>query len=184
MFKRPIPRAHPLRPSCGSSVPIPTGTPGRVGEIITAMHRGTDAIHRPRAAEWRPSYDYEFVARHQDDPEAYLARSRAWLDSHPPPVRPPPKVLPAVDFEPIHKLFAKYPGQRPPIAEHVAAMREAGYSEEHVERAIARDNMLNSTADARQEALDAIFARWPSINKPTPKPRTSKPIKAVKKKMN
>jgi hypothetical protein len=63
-------------------------------------------------------------------------------------------------------------------------MRKAGYSENVIAKAVARDALMKATADERQEALDAVFARWPSINKPTPKPRTSKPIKAVKKKMN
>jgi hypothetical protein len=62
-------------------------------------------------------------------------------------------------------------------------MRKAGYTENVISKAIARDALMKATVDERQEALDAIFARWPSINKPTPKPRASKPIKAVKKKM-
>jgi hypothetical protein len=63
-------------------------------------------------------------------------------------------------------------------------MRKAGYNENVIAKAVARDAYMKATADERQKALDAIFARWPSINKPTPKPRTAKPIKAVKKKMN
>jgi hypothetical protein len=89
-----------------------------------------------------------------------------------------------VDFTPIAELFAKHGGHRPPIDEHVEAMRKAGYSERVIDKAIARHAFLKATVDERQKALDLIFARWPSINKPTPKPRASKPIKAVKKKMN
>lgn len=183
MHKRPIPRPRVLKATSGPPRRVPTGTPGRVGEIATAMHRGSDEIRRPKVAGWRPSYDYEFVAQHQADPEAYLERCRVWFEENP---QPPPlarKVSPAVNFEPIHALFTKYTGGRPPIDEHVAAMREAGYTEDLVERAIARDAWLKATANERQEALDAIFARWPSINKPAAKPRATKPIKAVKKKM-
>ena len=138
----------------------------------------------PAPSKWRPSHDSEFLAKHQADPEAYLARVAQFFEENPRPVAPVPKPKLALDFEPIHTLFTKYNGQRPPIDEHVAAMRKAGYPEHLVDKAITRDAFLTSTADARQEALDAIFARWPSINKPTPKPRTTKPIKAVKKKMN
>ena len=89
-----------------------------------------------------------------------------------------------MDFTPIAELFTKYNDHRPPIGEHVEAMRKAGYSERIIAKAIARDAFMKATVDERQKTLDLIFARWPSINKPTPKPRASKPIKAVKKKMN
>lgn len=183
MFKRPIIRPRSLRGPSAPPACIPPGAPGRVGEIADAMRRTAADARRPRCADWRPHYDYEFVAKYQADPAAYIARALEWLAKNPPPPPKPAKIAPAVDFQPIHDLFSKYPGQRPPIDEHVAAMRKAGYSEQHVERAIARDALMNATADERQEKLDAIFARWPSINKPTPKPRPNKPIKAVKKKM-
>jgi len=162
---------------------IPAGTPGLVGEITTIMHYGTGPMGPPPAAQWRPSYDYEFLARYQSDPEAYLARCAEFFAQNPRPVPPVPKFTPTVDFTPIAELFAKYEG-RPPIEEHVEVMRKVGYSENVIAKAVARDALMKATADQRQEALDAIFARWPSINKPTPKPRASKPIKAVKKKMN
>ena len=184
MFKRPNPRPRVTKTACGSSRPIPTGTPGRVGEIVTAMHRGSDAVNRPPQTKWRPSHDCEFLAQHPADPEAYLARCNEFFEQNPRPTPPAPKLAPAVNFEPISELFAKHNGHRPPIEEHVQAMREAGYSEHLIAKAVARDAFLKATVDERQEALDTIFARWPSINKPTPKPRASKPIKAVKKKMN
>ena len=182
MFKRPNPRPHTRRGACGPPRRIPTGTPGLLGEIATKMHRGSDHL-QPRPTVWKPSYDYEFVARHQADPEAYLARVAAFFEQHPRPVPVAAATGLPRDLEPIIKLFERHGDCRPPINEHVAALRQAGYAEKIIEKVIARDAHMAATVDARQEALDAIFARWPSINKPTPKPRASKPIKAVKKKM-
>lgn len=184
MFKRPIPRPRILKTACGPPRPIPTGTPGRVGEIATTMHRGTGSAGPPPPTKWTPSYDYEFLARYQADPGEYLARCAEFFAQNPRPTPPEPKLYAAVDFTPIAELFAKHKGHRPPIGEHVEAMRKAGYNENVIAKAVARDAYMKATADERQKALDAIFARWPSINKPTPKPRTAKPIKAVKKKMN
>lgn len=184
MFKRPIPRPRVIKTSCAPPRVIPTGTPGRAGEIATGLHRGTGAVGPPPPTKWRPSYDYEFVARHQSDPEAYLARCKEFFDQHPRPTPQPPKLAPVLDFTPIVELFAKYNGHRPPIAKHVEAMRKTGYSDRVIAKVVARDAFLKATVDERQKVLDATFARWPSINKPTPKPRASKPIKAVKKKMN
>jgi hypothetical protein len=42
---------------------------------------------------------------------------------------------------------------------------------------------MEETSDARQAALDLIFAKFPSANKPTPKVKAKKVIKVVKKKM-
>jgi hypothetical protein len=184
MFKRPIPRPRIAKTACGPPRCIPTGTPGRVGEIATAMHRGSDSVRSPAPSKWRPSYDYEFLARHQADPEAYLARCEAWFAENKPLVPATPNLARAVDFTPVADLFAKYEGHLPPIDERVEAMRKAGYSENVITKAVARDAFMKATVDERQKALDLIFARWPSINKPTPKSRAAKPIKAVKKKMN
>lgn len=183
MFKRPIPRPPLPRatlPPVSSQI---LGSHGRASEIIRTMNGGDGRVGCPGPSEWRPPQDYEFAARHQDNPEAYLARVEAFFEQNPRPVPVTPKPKLILDLEPIHKLFKKHDGHRPPIDEHVIAMREAGYTEQIIAKAVARDEFLKSTSEARQVALDAIFARWPSINKPTPKPRNTKPIKAVKKKM-
>jgi len=182
MYKRPNPRPHTRRGVCGPPKRIPTGTPGVLGDIATMMHRGTDHL-QPRPTVWRPSHDYEFVARYEADPEAYLARVAAFFEQHPRRETGSRASGPPLDLEPIVKLFERHKEHRPPISEHVAALRKAGYAEAVIDKVIARDTLMAATVDARQEALDAIFARWPSINKPTPKPRAAKPIKAVKKKM-
>ena len=183
MFKRPIPRPRILATAGGPPRSIPTGTPGRAGEIATSMHRGTGYVGPPPPTEWSPSYDYEFLARHQADPEAYLARCIAFFEKYPRPTPRAPKLAPAVDLVPIAELFVKCGDHRPPIDKHVKAMQKAGYSEAAVAKTIAHAAFLKATVDERQKALDLIFARWPSINKPTPKPRAAKPIKAVKKKI-
>lgn len=182
MFKRPNPRPHTLRGACGPPRRIPTGTPGLLGEIATKMHRGSDHL-QPRPTVWTPSHDYEFAARYQTDPEAYLARVAEFFEQNPPRGPVVVNTSPSLDLEPIIKLFERHGDHRPPIDEHVAALRQAGYAESTIEKVKARDAHMAATVDARQEALDLIFARWPSINKPTPKPRAAKVIKAVKKKM-
>ena len=183
MLKRPTPRPCVINAACRSLRSIPTGTPGRAGEIATLMHRGSGSAGPPPPSEWTPSYDYEFAARHQTDPKAYLARCAEFFEKNPQPGLPAPKLVPVLNLEPIHELFKKHNCHRPPIKEHVEAMHKAGYSERVITKAIARDAYMEATVTTRQMALDAIFARWPSINKPTPKPRAAKAIKAVKKKM-
>jgi len=71
----------------------------------------------------------------------------------------------------------------PPVAAREKAWRIAGYSEAKIQKALAYDKKMKETADARQEALDLIFAKFPSANKPTPKTKVKKVIKVVKKKM-
>lgn len=71
----------------------------------------------------------------------------------------------------------------PPIAEREKAWRLAGYTEVKIRKALAYAKRLEETVDARQEALDLIFAKFPSASKPTPKPKAKKVIKVVKKKM-
>jgi hypothetical protein len=65
---------------------VPSGAPGRVGEICDAMRKGPDCITRPPPTKWTPPVDYEFVARHLPEAErtAYLARCEAWHRENPP----------------------------------------------------------------------------------------------------
>lgn len=158
-------------------------TPGRVGDLITCMRQGpSDKRRDPRP--WTPPYDYEFYAKFTDDPKAYLKKVAEWLEANPKPV---PKACVDVhgnlNFEPIHKLFKKYNDNRPPLDEHVAALREAGYSDAKINKVIQHAKVSEETAEKRAEALDKVFAKWPSSSKPTPKVLKA-PIKAVKKKMN
>jgi len=161
---------------------IPNGAPGRVGEIVDAMYRGSDCIRRPAKTVWTPPIDYEFVAKYmpEREREAYVTKCKEWFESHPPP---PPKTAapkPDVDQELIMALFRKYPGAVPPFEERIKVYAAAGHSEEYIANVIARRQKLEETADERQKVLDGIFGKWPSANKSVPKPK-GKVIKAVKK---
>ena len=120
----------------------------------------------------------------------WLERCRAWFEAHPPPPpKPPAPERAPVDHELITAMYSKWArvedGPKcPPIAERVKVYRAAGVSEDLIAKAIARDARLDETSEARQAALDAIFAKWPAASKPTPKTKTKpKVIKAVKKKL-
>jgi hypothetical protein len=80
-------------------------------------------------------------------------------------------------------VYKKWGITTPPIAEREKAWRLAGYSEAKIRKALAYDKRMEETSDARQAALDLIFAKFPSANKPTPKVKAKKVIKVVKKKM-
>lgn len=186
MFKRPIPRPRRPAPTQFVSAVQPSG--GRVGEIINKMRNPT--VRETRRREWTPPVDYEFIARHMTEAERgpWLAKCSAWFEAHPPPPPPPVPERPSVNHELIAALYAKWTrvedGPRcPPIAERIEVYRAAGVSEELIAKAIARDAWLEETSEARQAALDAIFAKWPAASKPTPKTKPKpKVIKAVKKK--
>lgn len=161
---------------------IPSGSYGRVGEIIDKMRMGSDTVLRPPARPWTPPSDYEFIARQLpcDEREAYIKRCEAWFEEHP---RAQPTTLrerPVIDTELVAKVFAKYSPHAPPIDVRVAAWRAAGYAEACIAKAVARVRILEETSDERQKALDLIFAKWPAANKTEPKPK-GKVIKAVKK---
>jgi len=163
---------------------IPNGTPGRVGEIVDLMYKGSDLVRRPTKSVWTPPMDYEFVAKHlpEKSQAAYLAKCEEWLSAHPKPVAPQmvAPTGPEPDRQLIQALFKKYSGVVPPFEERIKVYKAAGHSEEYINKAIARHQKLTETADARQKAIDDIFGKWPSANKSVPKPR-GKVIKAVKK---
>jgi hypothetical protein len=122
------------------------------------------------------------------DPEPYIKRCEDWLAAHPPKERPEPKPPLNLDQEPILTLFAKYSRTKdgpkmPPVSELEKAWRAAGYPEERITKALAWHSKMAATAEERQKVLDLIFAKFPSANKPTPKIKTKKVIKVVKKKM-
>jgi hypothetical protein len=130
--------------------------------------------------------DYKFVASHMhaDVRDAYLKRCEEWFAAHPPrphSARPVPIVL---NTEPIIKLFARYRPSPPPLPELIGVWRSAGYSEAKIAKAKAWFEYCETHSVERQKELDAIFYKYPTANKPTPKAKAPvKPIKAVKKKM-
>lgn len=182
MYKRPQLRT---RAYVGGADAVFTSScyTGRVGEILAKIHKGAPPSG-PVQSSWSPPYDHEFYARHLDDPEPFLAKVAAFYEANPKPQYNSVKTQ-VVDYnlEPILTLMTKYPGKRPPIAEHLQALKEAGYSGEVMEKVRKHHQHMVDTDEERQAKLDAIFAKWPSSSKPTPKPKPNKPIKAVKKKM-
>jgi hypothetical protein len=135
----------------------------------------------PKKKEWTPPICYEFVAKHMQDPEVFIQRCKAWHEAHPVETRVVTTDAAGLDLEPICALYKK--SQVPPLPEREKAWRLAGYSEAKIQKALAYYKRMEETSDARQEALDLIFAKFPSASKPTPKTKTKKVIKVVKKKM-
>ncbi len=204
MYKRPIPRSRggvaqefvsrtlPSGATTSYWAPnesiqlIPSGHPSRVGEIIDKMRRSQ--VPSAPQKHWTPPSSYEFIASHMDNPEPFLKHCRDWFAANPPKVRPAPPPPLVINKEPIIAVFAKYArvegGPKvPPIAELEKAWRTAGYPEERIAKALAWRARMEETSDERQKVLDTIFAKFPSANKPTPKPKAKKVIKVVKKKM-
>ena len=204
MYKRPTlrPRGSPVQEFVTKALPggattsywtlstsrylIPTGHPSLVGQIIDKIR--TDRAPARPVPRWMPSRDYEFIASKMENPEPYLKRCRDWFEANPPKVREPPPPPLTIDKEPIIAVFAKYARmeggpKRPPIVELEKAWRAAGYPEERIMKALAWHAKMDATSDERQKTLDLIFAKFPSANKPTPKTKTKKVIKVVKKKM-
>lgn len=199
MYKRPIPRRRgpPAQEFVTKALPggattsywapctvthvVPSGHASRVGEILDKM-RQSRVPSRPES-RWTPPRDYEFVASRMENPEAFLKRCRDWHAANPPKVREPPPPAPVIDQEPILAVFAKYAPNLPPIPEREKAWRAAGYPEERIAKALAWHAKMDATSEERQKTLDLIFAKFPSANKPTPKPKVKKVIKVVKKKM-
>lgn len=161
---------------------IPSGHPSFTGQIIDKLRQG-DCPTCPKVREWTPPTDYEFIAKHMDNPEAFLKRCEDWYAQN--PVAPPRgrEPAPPINLEPVVALYKKWGVRVPPIAAREKAWRLAGYAEAKIQKALAYHKRMEETADARQEALDLIFAKFPSANKPTPKAKTKKVIKVVKKKM-
>ena len=161
---------------------VPSGHPSVVGQIIDKMREGSCLVF-PKPTEWTPPINPEFLAKHLDNPEAFLKRCEEWCAQNPtvaPSTREPP---PHLNLQPVTALYAKWAPNAPPITEREKAWRLAGYTEAKIQKALAHHKRMEETADARQEALDLIFAKFPSANKPTPKAKVKKVIKVVKKKM-
>jgi hypothetical protein len=186
MFKRPTIRVR--RASTAAPKPVPQGFPSVVGRLADKM-RNPDAP-LPHNSPWVASVDYEFIASWMppSEREAYIQKSLDWFAEHA-PLTAPDKVAPIVpDDQYIIEAIAKYtrvhgtPG-RPSAKDMANAMRAGGYSELRVTKYLQWCQNMADTADERQEALDKIFAKYPSASKPDPKPKVKKVIKAVKKRM-
>ncbi|BAT22038.1 hypothetical protein AR679_gp012 [Yellowstone lake phycodnavirus 1] len=186
MFKRPTIRVR--RVSTAAPKPVPQGFPSIVGRLADKM-RNPDAP-LAHTSPWVPSVDYEFIASRMPsgEHEAYIQKSREWFEEHTPLASRTQVVPSAHDEQYILEALAKYarvhgtPG-RPSPKDMANAMRAGGYSEMRVTKYLQWCQKMADTADERQEALDKIFAKYPSASKPDPKPKVKKVIKAVKKRM-
>lgn len=204
-FKRPTPRPHAsaLSQFVSSALPgggvssqwihaapqrvVPSGHPSRVGRILDKMRAGVHPS-RPSETVWTPSCDSDFIAKHMEHPDQFIARCKEWREKHPiaAHLQPPPPLN--LNLEPVLAVYAKYSrgeggAKVPPLPEREKAWRLAGYSEQKIQKALAFDKKMEATSADRQKALDLIFVKFPSASKPTPKARVKKTIKVVKKKM-
>jgi hypothetical protein len=186
MFKRPI-----IRPRVANTTapkPVPHGFPSIVGRLAGGMRN--PEILPSYNSPWVPSLDYEFLANQlpPSEREAYMQKSLDWFAKHtrPADVLKVAAVVPADQY--VVDALAKYarvkgtPG-RPAPKDMASAMRAAGYSELRVTKYLQWCKNMEDTSDERQEALDKIFAKYPSASKPDPKPKVKKVIKAVVKRM-
>jgi len=89
---------------------------------------------------------------------------------------------PKYDYVPMCELADRYysKGKIPPVPVVTRAMRKAGYSDERIDRYVKWNKRMEETYEQRTEAIDKIFAKWPSASKG---PVKKKVIKAVKKNM-
>jgi hypothetical protein len=135
-----------------------------------------------RQTPWTPPNDYKYIASKLPEAEAatLIARCESWFEANPPRQHSTvAKAESTLDMTPVLELQAKYKG-RPPIEESIAAWRAAGLSEERLAKHRVWWNKMEATSEERQKALDLIFVKYPSANKPIPK--VKKVIKAVNKK--
>ena len=158
---------------------IPTGAPGRVGEIVTRMHQNMTT--HPTPPKWTPPYDYEFVIKNLpvEQQDEYRRRCEEWHAAHPPPPPKPPKEALNINAE-IVANFWKDKKTMPPLDERIEMLHKAGYSEEKINRCIAWHEKEENLKDERQKTIDRIFGHYKGAAKPK---KVVKVIKPVKKKM-
>jgi hypothetical protein len=176
-FKRPTLR---VRGYGGFSAPVSPYATGVVADIVRTMRNSV--IPPARQTPWTPPSEYKFIASKLPEPEAemLIARCESWFEANPPRRHvTTQKEESTIDMTPVLELQAKYKG-RPPIEESIVAWRAAGLSEERLKKYRAWWNKMEATSGERQKALDLIFVKYPSANKPIPK--VKKVIKAVNKK--
>lgn len=162
---------------------VATGTPGRLGEICTEMHRG-DCVKR-YLTEWTPQSEYEFYAERalpESERAAYIERCKKWFEEHPPRTPKAPKPPLEYDREMIAEFYSKK-SVVPPIEERVAIFRKAGMPEERIQKHVAWQEVMDATSDERQKVIDDIFGVYVPPKSKTKAVTKTKVIKPVKKKM-
>lgn len=131
---------------------------------------------KPFVAHW----DYEFIARKNNDPE-FLERSLKWYRENPSPVSRVLDAPPVYNADALVKLFETYYPHVPPIDAMVTYMKGVNYSDARIQKYINTMQRRQSLADKHQEMIDSIFGKYSLQNKPDKKAK--KVIKAVKKKI-
>lgn len=178
-FKRPIPQK--FRRGCYG--PIRAVSPHASGIVADIARTMRNAVIPPaHQTPWTPPNEYNFIAERLPEAEAemLIARCESWFEANPSRQHVvAPIVQSTIDMTPVLDLHTKYKG-RPPIEESIIAWRAAGLSEERLAKHRAWWNKMEATSEERQKALDLIFVKYPSANKPIPK--VKKVIKAVNKK--
>ena len=160
---------------------IPTGTPGRVGEIVTEMHKGYNFTPRP-PKPFRPHYfDSEFYARKifetEEEQQAYIFKCKEYYANL--PVKP---VVVVAEKPTINvKMIADYWRRRktmPPLEDRVKLLQAAGYPEDRVQKYIKYYEKEAEMSAENQKKIDKIFGSFAVV-----KPKQKKVIKPVKKKV-
>jgi hypothetical protein len=138
-----------------------------------------------RRPVWTPPRDHTcyFAALQArgENTEQFERMTEEFYLKYPEPVKPVKEDLgPKYNYEPMLELNDRYysKGQVAPAPAVVRAMRKAGYSEQRIEQYNKWHKRMEDTYQERTEALEKIFARWPSASKG---PVKKKVIKAVKK---
>jgi hypothetical protein len=164
---------------------IPNGTPGRVGEIIDVMRKGTSSTTFFTPV-WSPPYDYDYYARHaipEEEREAYIKRCKDWEAENPSSVyKKTKKETPKYDYEMVANFWREKMSM-PPLEDRVKVFRAAGMPEYMISRHEKWDKMMVDTAEERQKELDKMFCRYAPSSKTKTKPPKTKVLKPVKKKM-
>jgi len=152
---------------------IPNGSPGVLGAIVDSMRRGAGHFECPFEKNWSPPVDYEFVAKHMPDEQAYLKKCRDWCEAHPPPPPVPKVEKPKMNVELLLALQEKYEGSAPPMAERVKVAIASGFSAKQIATKIERMKKW-------KEEAEIIIGTGFLTDKP-PLRSKGKVIKAVKK---
>jgi hypothetical protein len=158
--------------------PIPSGCPGRVGEIVDSMNRGVDFISRP-TTKWSPSLSYKFQASKMttENGAAYIKRCEEWFAAN--LVTPPKaaKVPCQYDTELLSKYFSRLTSV-PETRVFFKILRAAGFPDERIQKSMEWHEKMEATSNERQARINAIFGPPEEPKKPK---KVAKVIKAVKK---
>ena len=162
--------------------PVPSGTPGRVGEIMDSINRGVSSAVKP---VWSPPYEYEFYARlmiPENEREPYIAKCKEWFDAN--PTKDMTK-SPPVEYN--HEMIAKFwqgKTSMPSIDDRLAVFQRAGMPEALIEKHEKWDQKMEETSEKRQKQIDDIFGKYNKTKtKAVSKTPKTKVLKPVKKKM-